>query len=391
MEMNKTVHIALVGGQTMPIYMCLRESKAEKVVLIHSSSTKRRAEKIQSDLMSESSQRSFELIDLEPLDYEVIKERVSVILDAYSQWDVEVNLTSGTKPWTIAFSVLSAKYDNVQLYYSDQNNVIYNYNTCEKHSSMELSIAEILKYNQTDVRSYVPLCEYTEADKLVLQQVKSIRKWYRDIFNNLANPRARNVEFEKTEGVISDLDNYSEMMWNKKYYVPGDETALQYIRFFLTDKYGSNEKFELCSPHAFDIVTFSGWFEYEVALMLSKWKDCEEVWMNVIFPYDNRNPKNEIDVIAMIGNKLLFVECKIQVFDNTDIDKFTSAVKNYGGMGSKAIFITQQRMKKEAKEKCNTNEIDFFSFCDDPNRMKGDNEKELRNKLRRIMQISNPR
>lgn len=72
--MNKIVHIALVGGQTMPIYMCLRESKAEKVILIHSSSTKWRAEKIQSDLMPECPQRSFELIDLDPLDYEVIKK-----------------------------------------------------------------------------------------------------------------------------------------------------------------------------------------------------------------------------------------------------------------------------------------------------------------------------
>lgn len=80
--------------------------------------------------------------------------------------------------------------------------------------------------------------------------------------------------------------------------------------------------------------------------MLSKWKDCEDVWMNVVFPYDNSNPKNEIDVVAKIGNKLLFIECKVQVFDNTDIDKFKSAVRNYGGMGAKAVFITQQRIKK---------------------------------------------
>ncbi len=389
--MNKIVHIALVGGQTMPIYMCLRESKAEKVILIHSSSTKWRAEKIQSDLLPECPQRFFELIDLDPLDYEVIKERVSAIYDAYSEWNVEVNLTSGTKPWTIAFSMLSAKYDNVQLYYSDQNNVIYNYNSCEKHTSGSLSIAEIFRYNQSEVKSYVSLSEYTEKDMHVLRQVQSIRKRYYKVFNNLANPRARNAEFEKTAGVISDLESYSEMEWNKNFFVPGDKTTLQYVRFFLTDKCGSHEELELCSSHAFDIVTFSGWFEYEVALMLSKWKNCEDVWMNVVFPYDNRNPKNEIDVVAMIGNKLLFVECKIQVFDNTDIDKFTSAVKNYGGMGAKAVFITQQRIKKEAMEKCNTNEIDFFSFCDDNNRMKQNNEKELCEKLGRIMQISNPR
>lgn len=129
---------------------------------------------------------------------------------------MEVNLTSGTKPWTIVFSVLSVKYNNVQLYYSDQNNVVYNYNSCEKHTSRNLSIAELFRYNQSEVKSYVSLGEYTEKDMQVMQQVKSIRKRYYKIFNNLANPRVRNVEFEKTDGVISDSENYSEMEWNKK-------------------------------------------------------------------------------------------------------------------------------------------------------------------------------
>ena len=74
--------------------------------------------------------------------------------------------------------------------------------------------------------------------------------------------------------------------------------------------------------------------------MLSSWEYAKEIIMNANFPYKNNNPKNEIDIIVNTGNRLLFVECKTQINDITDIDKFRTAVKNYGGMGCKALFIT---------------------------------------------------
>lgn len=86
--------------------------------------------------------------------------------------------------------------------------------------------------------------------------------------------------------------------------------------------------------------------------------------MNVVYPYRGGNAKNEIDVIVNTGGKLLMVECKTQIQDNTNIDKFRSAVKNYGGMGCKALFITESRMKEAAKEKCADNQILSFSIQD---------------------------
>jgi len=111
--------------------------------------------------------------------------------------------------------------------------------------------------------------------------------------------------------------------------------------------------------------------------------------MNVIFPYDNKNPKNEIDIILLIDNKLLFIECKTQVFDRTDIDKFASAVKKYGGLGSKAIFITQQDMGDQAREKCETNSIAHFSFLDKNNRK--NNKEELFQTLKITIENGNTR
>ena len=60
------IHIALVGGQPMPVYVGLKETEAGKVLLIHSSSTKSQAEKIREDIISEKNGRPVELVEIEP-------------------------------------------------------------------------------------------------------------------------------------------------------------------------------------------------------------------------------------------------------------------------------------------------------------------------------------
>ena len=49
----------------------------------------------------------------------------------------------------------------------------------------------------------------------------------------------------------------------------------------------------------------------------------------------------------------------------TDIDKFASVIKNYGGTGSKGIFITDAKMSDSAKQKCNEHNILTFSLQDE--------------------------
>ena len=73
---------------------------------------------------------------------------------------------------------------------------------------------------------------------------------------------------------------------------------------------------------------------------------------------------NEIDIIVNAGEKLLFVECKTQIHDGTDIDKFGNAVKSYGGLASKRIFITDTNMKPIAQEKCSQAKIPYYSMSE---------------------------
>ena len=131
----------------------------------------------------------------------------------------------------------------------------------------------------------------------------------------------------------------------------------------LKKKYGEREII-LQSPHVDRIVFNTAWFEYEIALMLSEWGKAYEIWLNVLVPYADKETKNEIDIIVCTGTKLLFVECKTKISSKTEIDKFKSAVRNFGGLSSKAIFVTETTLDERTKEKCMDNGIISFSLED---------------------------
>lgn len=79
---------------------------------------------------------------------------------------------------------------------------------------------------------------------------------------------------------------------------------------------------------------------------------------------DLRYPKNEVDIIVFTKKKALFVECKTKLHNSTDIDKFRTVVRNYGGQSSKALFITDRPMLPLQKENCSESAIITFSIKD---------------------------
>ena len=49
-------------------------------------------------------------------------------------------------------------------------------------------------------------------------------------------------------------------------------------------------------------------------------------------------------------------------FSTTDIDKFASVIRNFGGLGAKGIFITEAKLNENALEKCKDNKLLSFSL-----------------------------
>lgn len=360
------VHIALVGGQTMPVYLAISESDADEFILVHSAKTKNAALTLKTDL-TKLVGRPVELVEFEPNDCFGAIDSFDSLLKRFENCLVEVNISSGTKPWSIAVAKLSGKYQNLELIYVDQNSHIYDYAHNDSHEIEPLSIENIFMFNQTVVQSYVNLNDYTEDDLRQLPLIEDLWRHNKRLFNTLTIPSDENNEAalkHDARGRFVDSRTGSVMTWQRH------EGGGQSVNICLVDNWGPHN-WSFVSPHSIDMVGFSGWFEYKVASLLSSWPQCREVWMNVVFPYNNEQPKNEIDVIVNTGRKLLFVECKTRIFSNTDIDKFTSAVKNYGGLGAKAIFITLENMASQAIEKCETNKIAHYSLWDERNCQRG--------------------
>ena len=352
------INISLVGGQSMPVYQGFKEPVVpDKIILICSSKSFEEAKEI-----GNKSNKPFELKQFDAFNYSSILKGAETLLDSLKEEKVIINITGGTKPWAVGFTLMAINRDNCTLIYFDQNGVMRDLtHQYLENASQELDIATILRYNNQPIPSHTSFSDYTEQDTNILNSVIKLRSlnyedfkhltlfldqsWKRD-FENLYNPQPRH-----------SLPSGSRILYDRS-------LNTVHIKLFKNNRYGGFEEKHLSSPHVDKIVFNTGWFEYEVALMMSKWNHSKEIWMNVTFPYNNNDIKNEIDILVSTGNKLLFIECKTQIKDTTDIDKFRSAVRNYGRWSSKALFITRGKMTPFAKEKCKDNDILCFSFQD---------------------------
>ena len=244
----------------------------------------------------------------------------------------------------------------------DQNNVIWNYSTMQGKSDFEFDMHTHFRlYGNSIEGNYTTFESYSDADNQALEKIETVRRFnYGDFRRLLATLTDENQNKLKSQqfGKFS-LTNGSYVEWDK-----GDsDDTLPFVRIHLKNKKGNDckeVKFE--SQHAIDLAFNSGWVEYKVAKYLSKWEKANEICLNCKFPYRENIDKNEVDIIINTGSKVLFVECKTQITKSVDIDKFRSVIKTYGGMGSKGIFITDEKMSDIAKEKCRNHNILTFSL-----------------------------
>src|SRR5574344_56864 len=348
------VNISLVGGQTYPVYLGIAESKPDKVILIHTEKSKEEAERIAKETNLPTEYKPFDPVDVAKVFAQA--RNIAKLLSADDQY--VINITSGTKVWTIVFYEVFKGLENVEFIYIDQNNIMYNLTTSKtEHVELQLNTELVLKLNGTHINSRTKFSDYTPDDRRAIDTIMKMRHFDYGEFNALTIPnnRADKNQLDTEDIGMFKTRNDSFVHWDKKQHT---------VELSITNKHGNCKKKTISSPHALHIVFSSGWFELYVANMLSSWEYAKEIIMNANFPYKNNNPENEIDIIVNTGNRLLFVECKTQINDITDIDKFRTAVKNYGGMGCKALFITEAPMKATTAEKCKDSDIITFSLQD---------------------------
>ena len=110
-----------MGGQTAPVYNGIIYTNPDKVVYIYSDGSKTQVEQIENEIKIQSEKRKFDPVDLNEIEKKVLQCK-----EIFKEDEVSINISSGTKPWAYFFTEIFGKESNVQIFYVDQNNVVWN-------------------------------------------------------------------------------------------------------------------------------------------------------------------------------------------------------------------------------------------------------------------------
>ena len=357
MKQRPHVQIALVGGQPTPVYQGIVHLAPNQVVLVCSSQSRGMAEAIREQLPQ---YKDGDIMIYEISDDDIVKmySKAEMIEQALPKGiTISLNVTGGMKLWSIVFNnVFRRKRRSCRTFFIGQNGIYFDLKNKEVLPKVNFDMDAQFKILGHTVSEYTPLSDYTSQDFTVLNTAQSwgfsqnthypfmkLTDKFRDEYKAVYNNNLYRRPFSVTEGRNS-------LEWNP------DTKSFDILI--------GAKNLTLVSEHVTNIVLNTGWFELYVARMISKRYPSSQIWLNCIFKNKSNKTKNEVDIIVNTGNKLLFVECKTQVYNTTDVDKFRSVVANYGGLGSKHLFVTWQPMKAEAREKCDDYGITTFHFAD---------------------------
>lgn len=358
----KKVHIALVGGQPVPVYIGIKDDEqAGQIVLVCSEDTSEEADRLQAQCKG----KMVRIVKCKPTDLGDISLCAGKLKNELEGCELTFNLTSGTKLWALTFYQTFVGLPNVKIIYVDQTNTIINIKTQESHKGEIDPFVRLALYGAR-LSSWKRLSDYTEADFRAIEQIQRIRKTNVPDFAELTS-----IKDNDDKEAPRNTRNGSSLVFSY-----ADRKADIKLFSFGKNRYMIRKSIQ--SEHLADILFNTAWFELKVAKEISKNENVKNVWLNCKFSYAKGNPKNEIDIIAELPDRLLFVECKTKIFDITDLDKFKSAVKNFSGTSSNTIFVTLDKPTKNRKghfdnamEKCKDNGIATFNFANWQDNPKG--------------------
>lgn len=361
------IHITLVGGQPVPNYLGIKHVNPDIVYYIYSSKTIHTAYKLRDFFPS----IEHKFCSFNPVNLNDVEQRVTKLLNEVKpgENEVSINLVGGTKTWTIEFYE-KFRSSNAALMLIDQNNIVWDLRTksCVEDT---IDMDTIFRLYQK-VPECVQFNTYDDQDRKVAKSLEDL--WIdcstdagQNSLTLLTTDLNQGAEIHWKDGTvpfkkskISSFKNGQKSGWwetdtgNKmEVHSPG------FVSLTINDK-----TYDFQSKHAFNLVTNTGWFEYKVADMLSRWSHAQNVICNAVIVSEGnkKDSLNEIDVIVFTGKKLLFVECKTRLSKPTDIDKFANDVRRYGGLASKSLFITYSQISSTCQEKMNVNKIAHYQI-----------------------------
>ncbi len=326
--------VSLIGGQAFPIYAHIAHTKPDAILLIHSSQTQRQAQSIKQLINRKQSSAQCILYEMDTQNLVDVDAGFKALAEQFcAKFDtVTVNISGGTKPWSIIAMKHFTSFPNAKCIYIDQNNEVHNMTTFE-HFPCDISsitINDIFALNNSRMRDSTPLNTYKPQDDKAASALHEIWKnrKIRPIFRELLN------------------DYRGESAFKNTYKASSVEVNRDTVVFSFKPKGGQIINKTITAPNLKLLLTGTGWFELLVARALSKWSLARQIYLNVTMEHISGSDEqlNEFDIVVETNNyKLLFVECKTNIHAPTDIQKFDRAVQEYSGKGTKQIFVTAFR------------------------------------------------
>ena len=171
--MGKNVHISLVGGQTYPVYLGIAEqladAKPDIVVLVHSASSHAEAQRIAAEFASTGIPFIYEQCD--PVNVKQVLDKSRMMAETMSDDDhYTLNLTSGTKVWSIVFHEAFEKKPHVRFICVDQSCVLYDLSTGESRQGDHVDTDRVFRLNGTETLRYFNFNDFTDNDLQVLKK-----------------------------------------------------------------------------------------------------------------------------------------------------------------------------------------------------------------------------
>lgn len=382
---HQKVHITLVGGQPYPIYVGLKVTSPDRVIMVCSKQSRKDADLIASVAGIDQSRLEVVMVDADDIKSSHDELLEHVVKKISPDCEYTVSLTGGPKPWSLFLYQFLFGKENVKLMYVDQGSNICSLDSLSQTASgVDLDMDILFRLKNAEAKEYLEFSSFTEDDFVVTSKMDAIYSLNnRDLvkcFGIMTNPSRPHNRSELPSAIYYPPSELQGQRPQVEFNRMPDLFRGSFMNFEMKDGTGRaemicrskgfrsfDESLSFKSPHLMDLLFFAGWFEVFTARMLSNWNGSREIRVGVRFDFANSDRmKNEIDVIVNTGSKLLFVECKTKIFNKTDLDKFSNVVKQYGGMGSKALFVSYFSIENDpdTEEKCKATGIIYFSIED---------------------------
>lgn len=351
----KSVHVCLVSEQPNPNLVPLIDQSMEvdEVILCHTQKTRPQAQWLQATLRD--FQIGSELVELNAVnDIAVLRDQFQALFEERLQEGelrLVCNVTGGTKPMSLALfeTAYLTEMDGSQAYYMDLNNTL---SWLIPQDREMLQLQDRIKLSHfLKVRGF----ELAPSDAKDLRPTKPLCVWIAASVNRFT-------------GALTQL-NYLAMSARKNNQlrsevVRGSE-ALDTLVDELVD-YGLVQRSDGCLVFRDENARFfcnGGWLEeyvYHCLRELAAKKGIKDTLLSVEVIQDT--VRNELDVMALVNNRVLMFECKTFKTDssnevNKSLYKLGELTNKIGGRTAQGVFVSLNEVKAVNRERAKQSNI----------------------------------